>query len=415
MTSTAAPAGAKQAPTVANQPFRVGTQNVVTTDGYTQTSTFTTTSAASPLTPYNPTASSFLRGIWILSQGVVTGQSTNSVVFNADGPFAVYSQIQFNDTQGRPILLLDGFELAMANKYGGYHNMGDPVSSAAFYATTGTASTAGSWQFLLYVPLELVQRDAIGSLVNKNQASPFQLMITVAGGSTAYTSSTAGNAVYGAVAPSTNSTTVTTICLEDSWWQPQASDAQGNPLSPAPAANGATQYWLKSSYSMVNGANQVQLSGGLGYSIRNIVFESYGVSTVTRASGDTNWPATTQIIYKGTTLLNISQQFWNDKMARLYGLLGAGYGTGTAALKDATAVPALAGGTNVLNAGIYVLPFCQDFDLRAGSELRRGYLVSAQGDQFQMIATFGAACTMYELVNYVAAPGNNAASLRNVS
>jgi hypothetical protein len=396
-------------------PFRVGTQNTINQDGYVQSTTFTSTSAATQLPIYNPSPNSFLRGIWIQSQGVVTGQSTNSVVFNGDGPFAVYSTISFQDTQGKPILLLDGYELMLVNKFGGYHNLGDPRTSAAAYFTTGTASTAGSWQFWLYIPLELVARDGIGALVNKNAASPYQLVITVTSGSANYSSSTAGGAVYGAVAPSTNSTTVTTTCMEDGWWQPRAADAQGNPLAQNPPANGTTQYWLKSSYNMANGSNQMQLTGGLGYPIRNIIFENYGVSTVTRASGETNWPDPNELLYKGTIMVNIGKQFWLDFMARAYGLFGNGYGTGTAALFDSTAVPTLSGSTNVLEAGVFVLPFNRDFDLRCGAELRRGYLVTQQGDQFQMIGSFGAACTMYELVNYAAPANGNPSSLRATS
>ncbi|MGB7281239.1 MAG: hypothetical protein WBE13_03165, partial [Candidatus Acidiferrum sp.] len=250
----------------------------------------------------------------------------------------------------------------MVNKFGGYQNLGDPRTSGAAYFTTGTGSTAGSWQFFLYIPLELVARDGIGSLVNKNAASPFQLVITVASGSSNYSSSSAGGCIYGAVAPSTDSTVVTTTVLEDGWWQPRAADAQGNPLSQSPPASGSTQYWLKSSYNMASGSNQVQLTGGLGYSIRNIMFENYGVSTVTRANGETEWPDPCEILYKGTILRNWSKAFWNDSMARQYGFAGNGYGTATAILMDSTAVPEVAPGLNVLEAGIKMLTFTSDFD-----------------------------------------------------
>jgi hypothetical protein len=416
MATSAQPAQAnaqKNAPAPA--PFRVGTQNTINQDGYVQSTTFTSTSASVQLPIYNPSPNSFLRGIWIQSQGAVSGQSTNVVVFNADGPFSVYSTISFQDTQGKPILLLDGYELAMVNKFGGYHSLGDPRTSAAAYFTTGAGGTGGSWQFWLYIPLELVNRDGIGALVNKNAASPYQLVITVAGGSAAFSSSTAGGAVYGAVAPSTNSVTVTTTCMEDGWWQPRAADAQGNPLSQNPPANGTTQYWLKSSYNMASGSNQMQLTGGLGYPIRNIIFENYGVSTVTRAAGETNFPDPCELLYKGTILTNIGKQFWLDFMSRAYNLFGNGYSTATAPLFDSTAVPTITPSLNVLEAGIFVMPFNRDFDLRPGAELRRGYLVTAQGDQFQLIGSFGAASTLYELVNYVAPANGNPSSLRATS
>ncbi len=410
--SGAAPANtAKQAPQPA--PFRVGTQRTLNQDGWVQSTTFTSTSAAAQLPIYNPSPNAFLSGIWLQSQGAVSGQSTNSVVFNADGPFSVYSSISFNDTQGKPIILLDGYELMLVNKFGGYFNVGDPRSTANSYFTTGTGSTAGSWQFWLFIPLQIVDRDAIGSLVNKNAASPFQLTITVASGSTNFSSSSAGGCVYGAVAPSTNSVTVTSTVYEMGWWQPKSADASGQPLSQNPPAPGTTQYWLKNSYNAASGNNQIQLQGGLGYSIRNIVFENYGVSTVTRSNGETEFPDPCEILYKGTILWYPSKATWNELMARDYGLFGNGYSSATAGLFDSTAVPVVNPAINVLEAGIKVLCFCKDFDNTPGAELRRGYLVTQQGDQFQLIGSFGAACTLTEIVNYIASPSGNPAQLRS--
>jgi hypothetical protein len=72
---------------------------------------------------------------------------------------------------------VDGYRLMLINKYGGYHFNGDPRASSMYSITTSTVATAGSFSFVLYVPLELVSRDALGSVVNKNQASPLQLAL----------------------------------------------------------------------------------------------------------------------------------------------------------------------------------------------------------------------------------------------
>jgi hypothetical protein len=76
-------------------------------------------------------------------------------------------------------------------------------------------------------------------------------------------------------------------------------------------------------------------------------------------------------------------------------------------------VPTITPALNVLEAGVFVLPFNMDFDLVPGAELRRGYLVTQQGDQFQLIGSYTLACTLTELVNYVASPSGNAAQLRS--
>src|ERR1700683_1866556 len=111
----------------------------------------------------------------------MVGTNSSAVTaFAADGPWNIYSVIQFNDTQGRPILgPLSGYDLMVINKYGGYWNLGDPRASAAYTNVTGNHATGGSFTFVLYIPLASVARDAECSLINKNAASPFQLLLTV--------------------------------------------------------------------------------------------------------------------------------------------------------------------------------------------------------------------------------------------
>lgn len=393
-TGTAAPAhaNAPQAPAApAPAPFRVGTQNTTNLDGYTQTVTLGASTQQLPV--YNPTVNAFLRGIYILAQNTVTGQSTNNVAFTGDGPFNVYQTISFNDTQGKPIILVDGYRLMLINKFGGYHFLGDPRASSAYTTTTGTVSTAGSFSFILYVPLEIVSRDALGAVVNKNQASPLQLVLTV---------NTAA-AVF-STAASTSSSFQTRI-VEDGWWQPKAADATGQPLSQSPPAPNTIAYWLQSTFSALNGSTQIQLPTGLGYPIRNIFFIGYDTSNSTRATFDsTDCPDPLELLYKGTILYNVPKVFWKDRMSRMFGTFASAVTSSVLAGTPDTA--------NGLENGVFVLPFNQDFGLKPGDELRNGYLVTQQGDQFQFVGTFNASSTLYELVNYVAPGNGNPAALR---
>lgn len=380
---------AAQAPAPA--PFRVGTQNTTNLDGYTQTVTLGASTQQLPV--YNPTVNAFLRGIYILAQNTVAGQSTNSVAFNGDGPFNVYQTISFNDTQGKPIILVDGYRLMLINKFGGYHFLGDPRASSAYTTTTGTVATAGSFSFILYVPLEIVSRDALGAVVNKNQASPLQLVLTV---------NTAA-AVFSQVA-STSSSFQTRI-VEDGWWQPKAADATGQPLSQSPPAPNTIAYWLQSTFSALNGSTQIQLPTGLGYPIRNIFFIGYDTSNSTRATFDTtDCPDPLELLYKGTILYNVPKVFWKDRMSRMYGTFNSAV--------TSSVLAGVADSANGLENGVFVMPFNQDFGLKPGDELRNGYLVTQQGDQFQFVGTFNASSTLYELVNYVAPGNGNPAALR---
>jgi hypothetical protein len=168
-----------------------------------------------------------------------------------------------------------------------------------------------------YVPCEAVQRDALAVLESKNASSPFSLNLTV---------NTLAN-VY-STAPDGSATLVTTVIL-DGYWAPQAADAQGNPLAQSPPDNGTTQYWVKPSFNAASGNNQIQLTGGLGFPIRNILFENYTASSPTRSGGQSDWPDPCQLLFKGTTLRNVGKNFWLQQMAQWYNLTATGTSSGS--------------------------------------------------------------------------------------
>lgn len=383
-TSNAPAQGKQTAP--AMLPFRAGVQDVTTQDGYQVTQALGTTSV--PLTIYNPSNTvPFLRGLYIQANCTGTNSSATTA-FAADGPWNVYSTVQFNDVNGKPIILVNGYELMLINKLGGY-GLVDPRGNATYTNTTGNHSAGGSFEFVLYVPLEIVNRTALGALVNKNESSPFQLLLTV---------NTLGN-VY-STAPDGGASLVTVV-TEDGYWQPQTANIEGAPLRQNPDNNGTTQYWTKTSYNMANGYNSVRITGGMGSAIRNIVFENYAVSGA-RATGTTDMPDPTMLTYQGTTLKNVGKNVWQNQMCNWFGLTS----TGTASGAVTPTYDSAAG----LENGIFVLPFNIDFDNRPGDELCRGYLVTQLGDNLSIAGTWGGACTLYELVNYIA-PATTATAL----
>lgn len=384
--TTPAPAAtgskAQQAPAPA-APFRAGTFRTLSSDGFNPSQALTTTAVQQQ--PYTPSPNSYLRGIWI--QAVCTAvNTTNTPALAADAPFNVYSSITFQDANQKPIIgPFDGYTLMAVNKFGGYLRNADPRANAVYSVTTGSGAAAGSFTFVLYVPLEIVSRDTMGTLQNKSSSSSFELLTTV---------NTLAN-VY-SQAPNTSATVVTT-CFEDGWVQPKATDLTGTPLSQSPPQLGTTQYWTRGTYNALNGSQQVQLTQGLGYPIRNFMAVNYDVSNTTRATGDTDFPTSTQFLFKGTSMWNTSKTLWKHQMSTTFGL--------TSATADTA---------NGLENGVYVLPFDQDFDNGPGSELRNGYLPTQQGDQFQVVATWNGNSTLYWVANYVAPAGGptNLASIR---
>ena len=360
-----------KAPAPPQRPFRAGTIRTLVQDGYQNAVTLSTATQVMP--QYSPTPNAYLRGLWLQTVGVTSGNSANTA-FNADAPWIVFSSITFADANQKPIVgPISGYQLMVVNKYGGYQYNDDPRASAVYSTTTGTGGTGGSFTFVLYVPLEIDSRDTLGSLQNKSASSAFQLLLTA----------NTEAAVY-----STNPTSapvVTVTILEDGYLQPKPADAVGNPLAQAPPQLGTTQYWTLGTYNALNSSQQVQLTQGLGYPIRIMAALNYDVSANTRATGDTDWPTSTQFIFRGTTIWNATKTIWKDQMSRQMGF--------TSATADAA---------NGLENGVYVLNFNGDFGLQDGDELRNAYLQTQQGDQFQLVATFNGNSNLQWLVNYVA-------------
>ena len=308
------------------------------------------------------------------------------MAFNADAPFNVIQSLTLQDANAKPIVgPVTGHQLAMINKYGAYQNLGDPRASAIYSVTAGAGGTGGSFTFVLYVPLEIASRDALGSLQNKSSSSQFQLVLTMNTSASVYST-----------AP-TSAPSVNVVAIEDGWVQPKATDATGNPLAQSPPQLGTTQYWTVGSYSNLNGSVQTQLTQGLGYPIRNMVAINYDVSSGTRATGDVNFPNPAQFLFKGTSLSILPKTFWKDQMSRTWDYFS-------------TTLDSI----NGLDAGVYVLPFDVDFSDAPGNELRNGYLATSQGDQFQLLGSYAANTNLFWMVNYIApaAGASNMASIR---
>lgn len=389
-TQSAAPAapgasGANaQAPVQVARPFRAGTFRTLVQDGYQVATTLS--ASTQTIAQYSPTPNAYLSGLW-LQVVSVTSSNAATVAFQGDAPFNVLQQVVFADANQKPIVgPINGYQLMLVNKFGGYQYNDDPRASAIYSATVGASGTGGSFTFVLYLPIQAVARDALGALQNKSASSAFQLLLTL---------NTIAN-VY-STAP-TNPATVTVTVLEDGYVQPNAQDAVGNPLNQGPPQLGTTQYWTAGTYNALNGSQQVQLTQGLGYPIRQFLAVNYDVSNSTRATGDTDFPTTAQFIFRGTTFFNSTKTIWKDQMSRQYGF--------TATAADSA---------NGLENGVYALPFHNDFGLQDGAELRNAYLPTQQGDQFQLVATFNGNSNLQWIANYVApyAGANNVASIQS--
>ena len=58
-----------------------------------------------------------------------------------------------------------------------------------------------------------------------------------------------------------------------------------------------------------------------------------------------------------------------------------------------------------LDTGVFVLPFNRDFGMAPGAELGLGYLDTNVGDEIELIGSWGASSTLYEVVNFISVNG----------
>jgi hypothetical protein len=377
----AAPQQTKQRP----RSFLVGTQDVWEGGDYDQT--YLTANAQGAI-PWALQATGWLRGLYLLVQG--TGLTAGTAT--ADGPFIIFSNIELDDVNNEAIFgPFDGYTAMLANKYGGYYYADDP-GTAPIFANIGTVTT-NNFTFLLYIPLEIVNRDPIGAVASVNNTASLTLRMSL-------------NATAAVFTATTGALSVRIRGTQDFYWEPRRADKQGRPISPEPPASGTTQYWTQGSLAIAGaGTINSQLITGLGYPFREYLFLLRD-NTGSRANGETNWPdPLVGLKFEANMLVsNVSKAFWQAMIAR-----ATGYTNGTMdARGSAGTVP---GKEN----GLYALFFNDDFFRNAiGGETRRGYLVTSPGSNFIFNANVGGAGNLYSIVNYIA-PGGGVQARQNTA
>jgi hypothetical protein len=115
-------------------------------------------------------------------------QNSATVVFKEDAPWSALDSIVFKDVNGE-LVNLSGFNLRLMNLYGGWtRNLETGSADANVYSiTSGTAATAGSFGFHLFVPAGINRRTLIGILGNQDRAQSYELRSDFAASGSVYT------------------------------------------------------------------------------------------------------------------------------------------------------------------------------------------------------------------------------------
>lgn len=352
------------------------------------------TAAAQQMPNYVLEPTGWLRGIWYQFD-MTTSANAAAVAYKEDAPFAVIQKVTLKDTGNREVFgPIGGYDWMCVNKYGAYSYVGDPRADASFSSVATAVATGGSFSFVLYLPLELVARDALGTVENKSTSSAWKVELWM----------DAGAAIY-SVAPTTLGT-LRVRATTDNYTEPSGADEHGRAYSQTPPTPGTLQYWVSENTPLPAGTASYNLDNGIGFSIRNLIYKFIDTAGATRLTGDPFWPDPATLTYGKVQLFQRYKNLWISKTGRNFGALPPTVST-TAGVTTATRD--VAGGRE---NSVFPVWFNDDFGLSPGAELRNGYLVTKQGTVLKLKGSFGGAGNLFVLVNYVIPPSNDPGSLR---
>jgi len=324
---------------ILRRPFVAGTRDV---DKSTYDESKALTSSTQDLRTYECDPNGFLRGAYLLVEATA-GTSTAALSIHGNAPFNVFDTITFNDTNNKPIVgPMGGYDLYVANKYGGYAFCDDAKESPVYSApVTASGNGSGNFTFVLRLPVEIVRRDGLGSLPNKSSSATFDISLRLAALATVLGAGQTG-------------LTVRTRIQQYGWMDPNAADLKGNPVNQNPPGVQTTQYWAVQTYTMASGSFNQRLQG-IDSLVRNLVFilEDDG----TRGSqADSDFTDTFTMQYETSLPVQRIKTIWRHMIGEHFGY------------KNTVET---AGGRDY---GVYPLWYNNDFGLKPGAETRLGYL-----------------------------------------
>lgn len=246
--------------------------------------------------------------------------SSNSVAYVEDAPWTAIANLQLQDSNGQ-LVNITGFELFLANLMDAKYRNRYLDQANSFVQSSGTGSTAGSFEFWIDVPIILNERDLRGLLGNQDRATEYQLSFTLGASTTVYSTS-----------PSALPTYKVDIYYE-SYAVPFARNAAGAAQEQLPPTYGLLHY----TQSMVSdvvpapGTLQHYLKQGLGNDIRwlGLVFRqgTTGGTNTPRANANADLTSVNstanntaiQVQFGDVTQFNEDFDYRRSKMYERYG------------------------------------------------------------------------------------------------
>lgn len=349
-----------------------------------------TSPVQAPLWNVSPTG--WLRGAWLdITLFFASGNAAGS--FAGDGPWSLIQKITLYDLGGEVVQQLAGYEWMNVNKFGGYFEIGDPRGDLAFVTNpaAGNSQAAPAAHFTIYMPLEAVKRDALGTVQNESKPGWkieiwFDTAANTVSGGTGFTAA--------AVSPQ-----VRVKGYLDSYTEPAAMAPSGRPFAQTPPVPGSLQYWKSENAALPSGTAKYDLSNGVGFPLRNIFYYGRDAGNSTRATADGNWPDPATLLIGNVNYFTRGKLLWISLIGRAYGFAGVG-----------AAPPAVDTASGRENA-FFPVWFTSDIVFKPGDELRFKYLDTQVNTLVRLTGSFGGAMTLFAMTNWLATPSQNRYSL----
>ncbi len=318
----------------------------------------------------------FLRAIWlrVTSSGGATG--TGAPVLDADSPWRAFESVMLADANGAAIVggigTFSGYDLYLANKYGGYQFAADPAGAPDF------SNAVADPEFSIRIPIEFDDRLGSGSLGNMNANAPFRLSLI-------------GNiqaAIWSTVS------TLTTPAMRvrgylETWTLPADRNLAGIPQEQIPPGGlGTTQYWRKQVPSVTPSSANVTRFTDVGNLIRAWILVARSAAANNSRQADTAWPDPYTLAWDGVPLVTEPSAHRRAVMAQ-----SLGYGRYNASIT-----------VGAIEAGVLAFLFNAPNVVADGGDGPNLWLPTLQSTRIEFSGSYGAGPTILEvLTNSVAA------------
>lgn len=282
-----------------------------------------------------PASGGYLRRL--LLEIVGTG-GAGAAVLTADGPWDVIQEVRLLEPNGTPVLDLSGYNLLLADIYGGYAGSSDPRVDPDF----SNGGSTGNLNIQPYIPLE-IDTTGRGSLADLSSSSAFQLYLQIANTASVW---------------STAPTTLPSLAIntyQDFWTLPNGTDQDGAPQATAPPYPGTIQLWSQIPNIGIANNQRVQLNR-MGNQLRCVimVFRSAGARSEAPA------PNPFAFRWDDVILYNVDLQTLRKRIREMVNALSA------------------------RDTGVYVMPFDTGLSRFVGGNGVSSYLPTVTATRFEI-------------------------------